>query len=99
MIKVDFNFKDKELNGLAWLTIKPHFYTTNKLVLDAKAMLIHQVLLENKKKISEIRNNLNLWSQNETSNEEFYKNVILFKGGAKAMEIYKSLHPEGKFRD
>ena len=31
--------------------------------------------------------------------KEFYKNVILFKGGAKAMEIYKWLHPEGKFRD
>ena len=31
--------------------------------------------------------------------KEFYKNVILFKGGPKAMEIYKSLHPEGKFRD
>ena len=31
--------------------------------------------------------------------KEFYKNVILFKGGAKAMEIYKALHPEGKFRD
>ena len=25
--------------------------------------------------ISSIRNNLNIWSQNETSNEEFYKNV------------------------
>ena len=31
--------------------------------------------------------------------KEFYKNVILFKNGAKAMNIYKSLHPEGKFRD
>ena len=31
--------------------------------------------------------------------KEFYKNVILFKNGSKAMEIYKSLHPEGKFRD
>ena len=31
--------------------------------------------------------------------KEFYKNIILFKNGSKAMEIYKSLHPEGKFRD
>jgi hypothetical protein len=31
--------------------------------------------------------------------KEFYKNIVLFKNGSKAMEIYKSLHPEGKFRD
>ena len=31
--------------------------------------------------------------------KEFYKNIILFKNGSKAMEIYKALHPEGKFRD
>ena len=33
------------------------------------------------------------------TNYQFYKDVILFKGGAKAMEIYKALHPNGKFRD
>ena len=31
--------------------------------------------------------------------KEFFKNVVLFKGGAKAMDIYRALHPEGKFRD
>ena len=33
------------------------------------------------------------------TNYQFYKDIILFKGGAKAMEIYKALHPNGKFRD
>jgi len=31
--------------------------------------------------------------------KEFFKNVVLFKGGAKAMDIYRALHPQGKFRD
>ena len=41
----------------------------------------------------------------ETSREldhttnQFYKDIVLFKGGAKAMEIYKALHPKGHFRD
>ena len=47
-LKVDFNFKKKELNGQAWITLKPYFYSTNKLSLDAKGMIIHQVSLNNK---------------------------------------------------
>ena len=47
-LKVNFNFDKKELNGEAWVTAKPHFYTTNTLSLDAKAMIIHQVFLDNK---------------------------------------------------
>jgi aminopeptidase N len=48
-LKVDFNFKEKQLNGEAWVTAKPHFYATDKITLDAKGMLIHQVSLNNEK--------------------------------------------------
>jgi len=48
-LKVDFNFKEKQLNGEAWVTAKPHFYATSKITLDAKAMLIHQISLNNQK--------------------------------------------------
>lgn len=48
-LKVDFNFEEKTMNGEAWLTAKPHFYSTNKITLDAKAMLIHHVLMNDKK--------------------------------------------------
>ena len=48
-LKVDFNFKEKQLNGEAWITASPHFYATNKFTLDAKAMLIHQVVLNDEK--------------------------------------------------
>jgi aminopeptidase N len=42
-LKVDFNFAQKTMNGEAWITAKPHFYSTNSLTLDAKAMIIHKV--------------------------------------------------------
>ncbi len=48
-LKVDFNFAKKEMNGEEWITLKPHFYATSKVTLDAKAMLIHEVLLGTKK--------------------------------------------------
>ena len=44
-LKVDFNFQEKTMNGEAWVTIKPHFYATDKLILDAKSMLIKEVKL------------------------------------------------------
>lgn len=47
-LKVDFNFQEKTMNGEEWVTIKPHFYSQNKLVLDAKGMLIHKVSLNTK---------------------------------------------------
>jgi aminopeptidase N len=46
-LNVDFNFDSKTMNGEAWITAKPHFYNTNTITLDAKAMLIHQVSMNN----------------------------------------------------
>lgn len=48
-LKVDFNFKEKQLNGEAWVTAKPHFYATDKFTLDAKAMIIHEVSINTQK--------------------------------------------------
>tara|TARA_R110001632_G_scaffold81493_1_gene181509 strand:+ start:1293 stop:3749 length:2457 start_codon:yes stop_codon:yes gene_type:complete len=48
-LKVDFNFDEKELNGEEWLTLTPHFYPTNKVVLDAKAMIIKTITLNDQK--------------------------------------------------
>jgi aminopeptidase N len=42
-LKVDFNFRDQTMNGEAWITAKPHFYSTNIISLDAKAMIIKKV--------------------------------------------------------
>ncbi len=47
-LNVSLDFKKKELNGEAWLTLKPYFYATDKVILDAKAMIIHSIQLNNK---------------------------------------------------
>ncbi|HZF66337.1 MAG TPA: M1 family metallopeptidase, partial [Chitinophagaceae bacterium] len=40
-----FDYSKAQLNGKAWLTLKPHFYATDSLLLDAKGMDIKQVAL------------------------------------------------------
>ncbi len=47
-LKVNFNFQKSQMNGEAWVTLSPHFYPTNKVVLDAKAFTIKQVKVNNK---------------------------------------------------
>jgi aminopeptidase N len=40
-----FDYSHSYLNGQVWLTLKPHFYATDSLRLDAKGMNIHKVAL------------------------------------------------------
>ncbi len=42
-LQASFNFDKAYLNGKAWLTLKPHFYATDSVVLDAKGMNINKV--------------------------------------------------------
>ncbi len=44
-LDVSLNYQKRQLNGKAWITLKPHFYPTDSLRLDAKGMDIHQVAL------------------------------------------------------
>lgn len=40
-----FDYSKSYLNGKVWLTLKPHFYATDSLQLDAKGMNIHTVAM------------------------------------------------------
>ncbi len=40
-----FDYAKSQLNGEVWLDLHPHFYPTNSLTLDAKAMAIHEVAI------------------------------------------------------
>ena len=42
-LKVSFDFDKMQMPAEAWITLKPHFYPTQNLTLDAKAMLIEKV--------------------------------------------------------
>lgn len=44
-LDVRFDYAKRHLIGKAWLTLKPHFYKTDSLTLDAKAMDIKQVAI------------------------------------------------------
>jgi aminopeptidase N len=42
-LKLKPDFEKEEMAGEAWITAKPYFYSSNSIVLNAKAMLIHEV--------------------------------------------------------
>lgn len=42
-LQAKFDYDNAQLIGKAWLTIKPHFYATSTLELDAKGMTINEV--------------------------------------------------------
>ena len=44
-LEAKFDYAKSYLYGKAWLTLKPHFYPTDSLLLDAKGMEIKQVAL------------------------------------------------------
>lgn len=48
-LSVDFNWDKSQMNGEAELTVKPHFYPSDSLILDAKSMDIHHVSIGGKK--------------------------------------------------
>lgn len=45
-LKVNFDYQKEQMNGEAWISASPYFYPSDSLVLNAKAMLIHEVALE-----------------------------------------------------
>lgn len=47
-LEVDFIWEKAQMNGLATITAKPHFYASDSLILDAKGMEIYSVKLNNK---------------------------------------------------
>ncbi|WP_313581706.1 M1 family metallopeptidase [Chishuiella sp.] len=54
-LDLKFDYNKEQVLGEEWVTLKPHFYATSNVVLDAKAMIIHEVALVNgnsKKKLN-----------------------------------------------
>ncbi|XOD69202.1 MAG: M1 family aminopeptidase [Flavobacteriales bacterium AspAUS03] len=56
-LKLRLDLLKKELYGEEWITLQPHFYPTDVLTLDAKAMLIHQVKLVRGQSQSPLKHN------------------------------------------
>ena len=47
-LEVNFDWANSKMNGVAFITAKPHFYNSDSLILDAKGMEIKMVSLNNK---------------------------------------------------
>jgi aminopeptidase N len=45
-LEVKFDYDKSYMYGKEWVTLKPHFYPTDSLTLDAKGMDIHKIALE-----------------------------------------------------
>lgn len=52
-----FDYQKQQLNGKTWITLKPHFYPTDSLRLDAKGMDVHEVAMVNGAKNSPLKYN------------------------------------------
>jgi aminopeptidase N len=52
-----FDYENSYLNGKAWITLKPHFYPTDSLLLDAKGMDIKSVAVSKNGKNNTLRYN------------------------------------------
>jgi aminopeptidase N len=48
-LDVKFDWEKRYLYGKAWITLKPHFYDTDSLRLDAKGFDIHKIEMVGKK--------------------------------------------------
>jgi len=79
-LKVNFDWINQQMHGEAYLTIKPYFYPTDSLTLDAKAMDIHQVLLGDENSSEKLKYTYDGWylriqlpkEYNRTENYQIY---------------------------
>ena len=46
-LDVKFDYSKSYMYGKEWLTLKPHFYATDSLTLDAKGMAIKEIAMMN----------------------------------------------------
>src|SRR5579872_518010 len=54
-LEVRFDYDKSYMYGKAWITLKPHFYPTDTVALDAKGMDIHSVAIDNDGKTSPLK--------------------------------------------
>ncbi|MCC7400706.1 MAG: M1 family metallopeptidase [Chitinophagaceae bacterium] len=54
-LDVKFDFEKSYMYGKAWITLKPHFYATDSLTLDAKGMDFHKVAIVKDKTLKDLK--------------------------------------------
>lgn len=114
-LDVKFDFDKAYMYGKAWITLKPHFYKTDSLTLDAKGMDIHKVAVVKGTAIKDLKYDYDGWQLRITldkvyKGEEAYTiyidytskpNEVKVKGSA-AISDAKGLYfinPKGEEKD
>lgn len=103
VLHVMFNWDKRQLYGKAIIDVKPYFYDTDSLILDAKAMDIHSVKLKNDSSIISYINDgdyLRIKLPKTYSSEEHYTVIIEYtanpedikKQGSSAISEAKGLY-------
>jgi len=111
-LEVSFDWQNAWLLGKATIDIKPHFYPTNKLLLDARGMDIYKIQLINDKTAKELiykyeNDSLKIELDKTYTREEKYTVLIEYKskpndlktGGSAAIQSDKGLYfinPKGE---
>ncbi|MDC3252706.1 M1 family metallopeptidase [Crocinitomicaceae bacterium] len=76
-LEVDFIWEKSQMNGVATITAKPHFYASNEIILDAKGMEINSVTMNGSTlEFSYINDVLNIQLDREYTKGENYTVVI-----------------------
>ena len=88
-LNVDFNFAAKTMNGEAWITAKPHFYSSKTITLDAKAMVIHEVKMNQKPLTFSYDDNLKLNIQLPKTFQKDEEFTIYIKYTAQPEKVYQ----------
>ncbi len=89
-LDLKFDFEKEQANGEAWITAKPYFYETNQLVLDAKAMIIHEVSLVSggtKKKLNFTNDEWNLFIDLDKTYKRNQEYTVYIKYTARPNEV------------
>ncbi|MEI2756745.1 MAG: M1 family aminopeptidase [Chitinophagaceae bacterium] len=70
-LDVKFNFTKSYLYGKAWITLKPHFYSTDSLLLDAKGMDLHKVSIVKGTRVKDLQYVYDGWQINIKLDKEY----------------------------
>ena len=73
-LDVSFDYAKRYLYGKAWLTLSPHFYETNTIVLDAKGMDINEISMVEGTKHVPLKYTYDNWKLSITL-DRIYKNT------------------------
>ncbi len=109
-LNVRFNYDKAQMNGEAWITLKPHFYSTDSLSLDAKQMEIDRVALVKGNSLTDLKYDYDGWhlriklSRFYNSSEQYtiYIKYISKPGEAKLPADRRGLYfinPKGDQKD